>query len=85
MRASWLILGAVLGAAPPVLAQEGEASGPLVVNGGLMIWTLVVFVLLFLVLKRFAWPAARSPPSVSGPWSSYGERPWIYRWRPHRS
>jgi F-type H+-transporting ATPase subunit b len=57
MRASWLILGAVLGAAPPVLAQEGEASGPLVVNGGLMIWTLVVFLLLFLVLKRFAWPA----------------------------
>jgi len=57
MRASWLILGATLGAAPPLLAQEAETSGPLVVNGGLMIWTLVVFILLFLVLKRFAWPA----------------------------
>jgi F-type H+-transporting ATPase subunit b len=57
MRATWLILGAALGAASPAVAQEGEASGPLVVNGGLMIWTLVVFILLFLVLKRFAWPS----------------------------
>ena len=57
-RAFWLGLGAALLGAVPAVAQEGgEASGPLVVKGGLMIWTLVVFGLLFLVLKRFAWPA----------------------------
>jgi F-type H+-transporting ATPase subunit b len=56
-RAFWLGLGAALVGAVPAFAEEGEASGPLVVNGGLMIWTLVVFALLFLVLKRFAWPA----------------------------
>jgi len=57
-RAFWLGLGAALLGTVPAVAQEGgEASGPLVVNGGLMIWTLVVFGLLFLVLKRFAWPA----------------------------
>lgn len=35
---------------------EGAPSGPLVVNGGLMIWTIIVFVLLLLVLRKFAWP-----------------------------
>lgn len=40
-----------------LVAEEGGASGPLVVNGGLMIWTLVVFGILLFVLKRFAWPA----------------------------
>ena len=42
------------------LIQEhaAEASGgPLTVEGGLMVWTVVVFLLLLLVLKRFAWPA----------------------------
>ena len=53
----WLALAASVVAASPVLSEEGPATGPLVVNGGLMIWTLVVFVLLFLVLRRFAWPA----------------------------
>src|SRR5690242_21951377 len=53
----WLALAASVVAAGPVLADEGQASGRLVVNGGLMIWTLVVFALLFLVLRRFAWPA----------------------------
>jgi F-type H+-transporting ATPase subunit b len=52
-----LVLVTSLAGAGTVLAQEGQASGPLVVNGGLMIWTLVVFGLLFLVLRRFAWPA----------------------------
>jgi F-type H+-transporting ATPase subunit b len=32
-------------------------SGPLTVEGGLMVWTIVIFLLLLLVLKRFAWPA----------------------------
>lgn len=53
----WLVLAASVAAVSPAVAEEGQASGPLVVNGGLMIWTLVVFVLLFLVLRRFAWPA----------------------------
>jgi F-type H+-transporting ATPase subunit b len=52
-----LALAASVVGAGPALAEEAQASGPLVVNGGLMIWTLVVFGLLFLVLRRFAWPA----------------------------
>ena len=41
----------------PVLAQEtGGAGGPLTVDGGLVIWTLIVFGLLLYVLKRNAWP-----------------------------
>jgi F-type H+-transporting ATPase subunit b len=39
-------------------AQEGHAaSGPLTVEGGLMIWTIVVFLLLLAILRKFAWPA----------------------------
>src|SRR2546425_10517924 len=38
-----------------LMAQEGGA-GPLTVDGGLVIWTLVVFGLLLLVLRRAAWP-----------------------------
>lgn len=38
-------------------ASEGAGSGGLLtVDGGLMFWTLVVFGLLFYVLKRSAWP-----------------------------
>jgi F-type H+-transporting ATPase subunit b len=37
-------------------AQE-HASGPLSVEGGLMFWTLVVFVVLLAILRKFAWPA----------------------------
>jgi F-type H+-transporting ATPase subunit b len=38
--------------------QEHEAPpGPLTVEGGLMLWTVVIFLLLLAVLKRFAWPA----------------------------
>jgi F-type H+-transporting ATPase subunit b len=52
-----LAAGASVLAAAPVVAEEGgAAAGPLVVNGGLMIWTLVIFGILLLVLKRFAWP-----------------------------
>jgi F-type H+-transporting ATPase subunit b len=57
MTSLQLALAALVVGAGPALAEEGQASGPLVVNGGLMIWTLVVFGLLFLVLRRFAWPA----------------------------
>lgn len=40
-----------------LMLEEPHASGPLTVEGGLMIWTLVVFALLLLILRRFAWPA----------------------------
>ena len=39
-----------------VAQQEHATSGPLVVNGGLVIWTLVVFGLLLFILKKWAWP-----------------------------
>jgi F-type H+-transporting ATPase subunit b len=56
MRKS-LGLALLLVAAPvaPASAQEGGA-GPLTVDGGLVIWTLVVFGLLLLFLRRLAWP-----------------------------
>jgi F-type H+-transporting ATPase subunit b len=38
--------------------QEAEhASGPLTIDFGLMFWTVIVFILLLLVLRKFAWPA----------------------------
>jgi len=43
--------------AAPLAAQEEHASGPLTVEGGLMFWTIVVFLILLAVLKKFAWPA----------------------------
>src|SRR5918992_2944155 len=39
------------------LIQEAHPSGPLTVEGGLMIWTIVVFLLLLAILRKFAWPA----------------------------
>src|SRR5258705_9895611 len=43
--------------APALAAQEEHASGPLTVEGGLMFWTIVVFLVLLGVLWKFAWPA----------------------------
>jgi F-type H+-transporting ATPase subunit b len=42
-----------------LVAQEehGAGGGPLSPEPGLILWTLFIFVLLLLVLKRFAWPA----------------------------
>jgi F-type H+-transporting ATPase subunit b len=41
-----------------VLAQqEHAASGPLTVEFGLMFWTVIVFILLLLILRKFAYPA----------------------------
>jgi len=37
--------------------QHAAPSGPLTVEFGLMFWTVVVFLLLLLLLKRFAYPA----------------------------
>jgi F-type H+-transporting ATPase subunit b len=40
------------------LIQEPHApAGPLTVEGGLMVWTIVVFLLLLAILRKFAWPA----------------------------
>jgi F-type H+-transporting ATPase subunit b len=39
------------------ILQEPAARGPLSVEPGLMIWTVVVFVALLLILRKFAWPA----------------------------
>ena len=53
-RSVWLgLLAGALGASP---AMAQETSGPLEVNGGLVIWTLVVFGLLLFVLRKWAWP-----------------------------
>ena len=58
MRKSlWLgLLG--LGFAPLRAAAEGPSPppSPLTVDGGLVIWTLVVFGLLLFILRRSAWP-----------------------------
>lgn len=40
-----------------LIPQQEHASGPLTVEGGLMLWTLLIFALLLAVLKKFAWPA----------------------------
>ena len=37
--------------------EPHAASGPLTVEPGLMIWTVVIFLLLLAVLKKVAWPA----------------------------
>src|SRR5918995_1020001 len=40
-----------------LIPQQEHASGPLTVEGGLMLWTILIFALLLAVLKKFAWPA----------------------------
>jgi F-type H+-transporting ATPase subunit b len=42
---------------PALLQQEHAASGPLAVEPGLMIWTVIVFVALLFILRKFAWPS----------------------------
>src|SRR5881628_1321255 len=55
-KTTWLVLLGVAGTAVPARAQEGGGGGPLSVDGGLVIWTLVVFATLLYVLKRSVWP-----------------------------
>ena len=40
-----------------LIFQEEHTPGPLSVDPGLMIWTVVIFVLLLVILRRAAWPA----------------------------
>ncbi len=56
-KSLWLTFVLALAAVPAAGAQEEHAASPLTVEFGLMFWTLVVFVLLLIVLKKFAWPA----------------------------
>ena len=53
MRTVWLAGVLMTVGATPLMAEGG---GLLTVDGGLMIWTLFVFGLFYLILKRFAWP-----------------------------
>jgi F-type H+-transporting ATPase subunit b len=39
------------------IQEQHAAPGPLTVEFGLMFWTVIVFLLLLLILKRFAYPA----------------------------
>jgi F-type H+-transporting ATPase subunit b len=39
-----------------VAAAEEVSANPLTVDGGLMLWTLLIFGLLLVLLKRIAWP-----------------------------
>ena len=39
------------------IQEQHAAPGPLTVEFGLMFWTIVVFVLLLLILRKFAYPA----------------------------
>src|SRR2546425_7129795 len=55
-KTTWLVLLGVAGTAVPARAEEGGGGGPLSVDGGLVIWTLVVFAMLLYVLRRSAWP-----------------------------
>ncbi|HEX8212817.1 MAG TPA: F0F1 ATP synthase subunit B [Longimicrobium sp.] len=59
MRRSSIALSALLllGSAAPLVAQEHEeAPGLLSPNPGLIIWTIVVFVVVLVILSRFAFP-----------------------------
>jgi F-type H+-transporting ATPase subunit b len=47
----------VFGSALAVVAEEGGGAGPFTVNGGLIIWTLVIFGILMFILAKTAWPA----------------------------
>jgi F-type H+-transporting ATPase subunit b len=40
-----------------LLQQEHAPRGPLSVEPGLMIWTVLVFIILLAILRKFAWPA----------------------------
>ena len=40
-----------------IAAEGGGPASPFEVNFGLFFWTWLVFIALYLLLKRFAWPA----------------------------
>ena len=58
MRKLLTILSASIVAALPLAAQEADApkGGLLTPSGGLMVWTLVIFIVVLFILSRFAYP-----------------------------
>lgn len=44
-------------AAEAAEAGEHASAGPFTINGGLILWTLVIFGILMLILAKTAWPA----------------------------
>jgi len=50
------VLATLAPVTPALASEESGGGGLLTVDGGLMIWTLIVFGLLFVVLKKYAWP-----------------------------
>jgi F-type H+-transporting ATPase subunit b len=59
LRSTLLSLAPLAASAAPLVAQEHEAAGPvnlLSPSYGLMFWTLIIFVLLLIVLTKFAFP-----------------------------
>ncbi|HLV25662.1 MAG TPA: F0F1 ATP synthase subunit B [Gemmatimonadales bacterium] len=56
MRTSFMALLALAGTATSAAAQESEKVDLLAPSGGLMLWTLLIFVVLLIVLSRFAFP-----------------------------
>ncbi|HEY2851350.1 MAG TPA: F0F1 ATP synthase subunit B [Gemmatimonadaceae bacterium] len=57
MRTLLLSLALISANAVPLLAQETEQPPIMAIRVNLMLWTLVIFLLLFWILKRFAFPA----------------------------
>jgi len=57
MRTLLLSLALISANAAPLLAQEAEQTPIMAIRLNLMLWTLVIFLLLFWILKRFAFPA----------------------------
>ena len=58
MRKLMSILSASLATALPLAAQEAQAAKPglLTPSGGLMLWTLVIFIVVLVILSKFAYP-----------------------------
>lgn len=58
MRTLFLSIALISANAAPLLAQEAEQQTPIMaIRVNLMLWTLVIFLLLFWLLKRYAFPA----------------------------
>jgi F-type H+-transporting ATPase subunit b len=57
MRRSLIFALALIPAsAAPLLAQEHERGGLLTVNTGLSAWTIIIFLIVFAILAKFAFP-----------------------------
>jgi F-type H+-transporting ATPase subunit b len=58
MRTLLLSVALLVARSTPVLAQEAEKQPPLMaLRVNLMLWTLVIFLILFLMLRKWAFPA----------------------------